>query len=364
MVGALTITCRNIETKGHIMSRIAMSFNEFVQKNQGVFYGMSFSFVFSLYRYGYGKSTMRRKSDNSIADKQFEAFFRNKGFVEIMSQGFTAPFFLSPSEDICPVLAYNTDENCFLHGEPSEVNKLIEELNTVETISSKIILHDLTTINHQDGNPFYTVQEFEKNLIDEYNPLLYPYFDFNIDSYVQEFMQSRENVLVLIGEKGTGKTSFLRNVIKRVYNNKDTITTCSSMSVFESPHFGKILKSKTRGVYIFEDADKILIPRTEGNSLMSDLLNYSDGLVPSRVKIIISTNLSNIGKVDTAILRPGRCFGVLKFKPLTREQAVTALRSLGRKVPDFGDSKDMTLSDALNFKGHEDYEMRKSKTGF
>ena len=40
----------------------------------------------------------------------------------------------------------------------------------------------------------------------------------------------------------------------------------------------------------------------------------------NKTKIIITTN-KNLDEIDSAIIRPGRCFDILKFKPLSYNQA-------------------------------------------
>ena len=100
-------------------------------------------------------------------------------------------------------------------------------------------------------------------------------------------------------------------------------------------------------VLILEDADEMLSSRADGNKIMSRLLNLSDGLVslPAR-KLIFSTNLPSLSSVDEALLRPGRCYGVVNFRKLTKDEALKAQASVGRDVPIT--KKEVSLSEALN----------------
>ena len=88
--------------------------------------------------------------------------------------------------------------------------------------------------------------------------------------------------------------------------------------------------------------------RESGNELMSTLLNASEGVVahPGK-KIILSTNLPSIDKIDPALLRVGRCYDVLEFRPLTREQAMIARASVGLEPVDFSSKDEWVLAEAL-----------------
>jgi ATP-dependent 26S proteasome regulatory subunit len=48
--------------------------------------------------------------------------------------------------------------------------------------------------------------------------------------------------------------------------------------------------------------------------MMHRFLNVGDGLVTTKgKKLIFSTNLPSIRDVDSALVRPGRCFDILNF---------------------------------------------------
>ena len=68
--------------------------------------------------------------------------------------------------------------------------------------------------------------------------------------------------------------------------------------------------------------------------MMHRFLNVSNGLVTSKgKKMIFSTNLPSIRDVDPALTRPGRCFDIVKFDSLTRDQASELTKALGNDLP-------------------------------
>jgi ATP-dependent 26S proteasome regulatory subunit len=97
--------------------------------------------------------------------------------------------------------------------------------------------------------------------------------------------------------------------------------------------------------------------------MMHRFLNVGDGLVTTRgKKMIFSTNLPSVRDIDPALIRPGRCFDILNFDSLTKEQALELCNKVGCKLPD-------TVSDKYSIA--EIYNQRKdaepsqtSKFGF
>jgi len=49
-------------------------------------------------------------------------------------------------------------------------------------------------------------------------------------------------------------------------------------------------------------------------------------------KIILSTNLPNINDIDSALVRPGRCFSIIHTRSLNKEEANTVASLIGQKL--------------------------------
>ena len=74
--------------------------------------------------------------------------------------------------------------------------------------------------------------------------------------------------------------------------------------------------------FVVEDADHLLKPRADGNEHLHRFLTIADGVVRSQGrKIIFSTNLPNVGDLDEALIRPGRCFARINVRNLTVAEA-------------------------------------------
>jgi len=81
--------------------------------------------------------------------------------------------------------------------------------------------------------------------------------------------------------------------------------------------------------FVIEDADHLLLARSNGNHDLHRFLAIADGVVRAQGrKIIFTTNLPNVSDLDDALLRPGRCFANVRTRNLARNEADALLARL------------------------------------
>jgi len=227
-------------------------------------------------------------------------------------------------------------------------------------------------------------------------PAYYPYLEGGINALLADFIASDETVLILMGKPGTGKSCGISAGITAlnllpVYAKKTEVVThekfvdslfsyCDQLMeqlegskkreralLFKERTFldealpkyfaglGRNISDGVREkqkdlipIAVVEDADLLLRPRSEGNEQMQELLNITDG-IGSRFnrKVIFTTNLENTDHIDSALLRPGRCYGAFLFKLLSPMEAVEA-RAVAKLPPfDKVPSEPVSLAEAL-----------------
>lgn len=191
----------------------------------------------------------------------------------------------------------------------------------------------------------------------------YPDF-INTDDFFKEFTQAKENILVLSGKAGTGKTKFanlyLNYLMENIHildkenqldeygdveeeSNYVNIAYIKNEDILSLDSFWVNLREFEYDIVILDDLDYFLSPRSQTLSnekelqkdkFISNFLSFTDGLIPNKTKFFISTN-RNIDAIDEALKRDGRLFGVFEFSLLSKDEAFAIWEKEGLSKEDF-----------------------------
>lgn len=190
-------------------------------------------------------------------------------------------------------------------------------------------------------------------------------------------LKSETKGLVLLhGEPGTGKTFFVRQLLKELTKSDKNILYFSPVMVdsITDPTFINFIsnwaiKNDKKGIILIEDAEPLLESRdTVRNNGVTNILNMTDGLLNDVLGIqIICTFNTPLSNIDSALLREERLIARKEFKKLNYEQAVNLANKLG--IPLDGIKDDMTLAQIYALKGDNsiilhDVADKKKKIGF
>lgn len=202
------------------------------------------------------------------------------------------------------------------------------------------------------------------------------------DEKIRKFIESEDKsgLVILHGEKGTGKTTYIRNIISSYPNKKFVFVTPDLVTLLGSPSFTSFINTLNNHIIILEDCENVIRDRrtTGANSAVSTLLNMTDGLLADDLGIkFICTFNEDIKDIDSALMRKGRLICKYEFKPLTVEKTNALLEFIytnkANEINEDEDSlvyvqeveipkvtKGLTLADIYNFE-EDSYEVVRKK---
>jgi energy-coupling factor transporter ATP-binding protein EcfA2 len=196
----------------------------------------------------------------------------------------------------------------------------------LQTVGERIPPEEMFVIDWQFSNARggLSSASFEEVFHEVLHDEAYPALGEPVHQFVQRYLEARETVLVLQGSPGTGKTRLVRSVLGAMSRRKgmsaEIMYTADKRTMENDEIFVEFITGD-HDAFVIEDADHMLMARTNGNQDLHRFLAIADGVVRAQGrKIIFTTNLPNIGDLDEALLRPGRCFQVVRTRLLNCEE--------------------------------------------
>ena len=189
--------------------------------------------------------------------------------------------------------------------------------------------------------------------------LYYPFLDTKL--LFEQFCTGNENILILLGDAGIGKTKFANCLFKHLMENPSNIpydkmenipeldeqhfNICyvKSTDILSMDEFWRGLQKELPDFVVLDDLDYMLTKRdsevmtsddAKKNAFLNQLLSFTDGVQKNKTKFIITTN-QHFEDVDTALLRKGRLFDILEFRKLKNDEALTIWLSEDLKEEEF-----------------------------
>lgn len=231
------------------------------------------------------------------------------------------------------------------------IYKKYEHSMSEVTININTISIQGNTLNYKTNTVVKTANDFGN-----ISKLYYPFLD--TEEMFKQYLMSKDKLLILCGEPGTGKTKiidlFLSHCIANVLTlgfDEDEVENGASINVayikntdiLSTDQLWAHLNQAQYNLVILDDIDNMLTERnmvatsaedTTRKKFITQFLSFSDGIFDKKTKFIITTN-QDIGTVDKAIMRKGRCFDILTFRKLKKEEALNIWLEQELKVEDF-----------------------------
>lgn len=180
---------------------------------------------------------------------------------------------------------------------------------------------------------------------------------------IHSIEKDKNGLYLLYGKPGTGKSTYIRHLIKECSTDKRKFVYVPSQLFgdFTDPALLPFLMRNKGCVFIIEDCENLVTVddgiRSDG---ITDLLNMTDGLLADALNIkIICTFNTDYHKIDDALLRPGRCRCKYEFNLLEKDKANKVAKKLGLSEV----NKDVSLAELFNPEA-EFTDEKKKKIGF
>ena len=216
------------------------------------------------------------------------------------------------------------DEECEfrIHICPTESNKLF--MKKLAKVLKKCFF-----VKKKHNNNFFMVAQNDRGLYSHettFKPIpikddRYELFygkEFPHEKLLKFVTEDTENLLLLHGDPGTGKSNYIKHLI---YQSKREVIYIppSMLSVISTPSFISYIMSNAGALLLIEDAEEVL--SCDRNSATNNLLGITDGFLKDSLDLkVICTFNCDFGKIDPALIRKGRMYYEYKFDALKEDE--------------------------------------------
>jgi|GEM_PF-301480 len=247
------------------------------------------------------------------------------------------------------------DNKVFLHIEECDLSVYAPDIDTAKNIATNFAdkysmppkadagCYNLLCLSNE-GIDTESVPLQDRNKLDEEKmDLLYGEgFSEKNEAFIDFLQTQRSGLTIFEGTPGTGKTSYIRHLIGKLYKtHRFYFIPPASTSVLTNPEFIRFWSrqsasySNHRFVCVLEDADGALMTRDLDNRReVGAILNITDGLLADflKLQVICSINCSST-EIDPALIRPGRLNTHLLFDRMPSWRAQRIAGEADRELP-------------------------------
>jgi len=318
---------------------------------------------------------------NKKALKESIEFFKKLGLLDKNSLKKEKPcyFYISYIEILTPSPVFR-DENKF----KEIIDNLVSYIKEHDIKKKQKNVSKIHILIKDDFDMYFKDFNISKSTPELIEPDLFygdGFKEFN-KNLLKRIEDERKGIVLLHGYPGTGKTHYIRYLLKELSNlNKRVVYIPASIveSMIEPSTISfltnEILENEEDTILLIEDAEVLLESREQGDNFrtmgISNLLNSTDGILNDILGlIVILTFNTDIRKIDKALLRPGRLLARKEFKKIEPKNIEKVAKILNVPLDKIEKNKEYSVAELLNLKSeysvllHGSEKQEKRRIGF
>jgi ATPase family associated with various cellular activities (AAA) len=244
----------------------------------------------------------------------------------------------------------NITLNFYYHNETEQFKEIFKKVEESFPVKSKKNKREFNIIcSDKRGYHLKTIklgQSDDENFFDNYNDDLQEVST----EILSRLNDDNKGIVLLHGAAGTGKTTYLRYLIRNLSEKKVIYLPPDLSDALSKPDFVTFLMDHKNAVLIIEDAENVIKEREAGGiQAVSNILNISDGILGDALRFqVVATFNTDIKYIDKALRRPGRLIAEYEFKTLSVDKTNKLLKKeYGEDVE--LNNKELTLAEIYNY---------------
>lgn len=204
------------------------------------------------------------------------------------------------------------------------LDEIIEDYDIVDSDEEKTNKNELSIVNILNGalNITKISEDFKNN---DNIDLYYNADTFkSVNKLSKKINKNNKGLSILLGERGTGKTSIIKYISEKVNKNIIYIPNNTIEHTINNPEFKNLIKTYDNLVIVIDDCEVIFSDiYTRSNIITSNLLQMIDGIDSDDISVnfLLIFNSDDESEIDENLLECNNLIDIIKFDFLTKDEA-------------------------------------------